>query len=242
MTLAGACATLAGLVFIAMSLHPQATLAHPLMRMRALVAASGFVLMLTWSLILLMPVRTAPLTCLLLLVVGIGGAISLLYQEVKVRKLGLNRARVVVGDAVLLAPVVAGVTGLLLPASPLPFMVVAVGTSVALFVLFSQSWTLVLHTILDSDGPQRSMAHSDLSLTPPRERSDTDPQWTSAVPAQTGPSTEVAVGRRVDAADIRPLSASGRHDKRRGPRTDENGTRQEAVPLYHQLIDRPVSD
>src|SRR5690242_13339843 len=122
MTLAGASATLAGLVFIAVSLHPQVTLAHPLMRVRALVAALGFLLAVAWSLIMLAPARTAPLASLLLLTVGIMGAISLVYQEFKARKLGLSRVRVVVGDTVLLAPFVAGVTGLLLPTSPLPFM------------------------------------------------------------------------------------------------------------------------
>lgn len=204
MALAGASATLAGLVFIAMSLHPQATLAHPLMRVRALIAASGFLLMLVWSLILLVPARTAPLASLLLLAVGIGGAISLVYQEIKVRKLGLNRARVVVGDAVLLAPVLAGVTGLLLPASPLPFVVVAVATSVALFVLFSQSWTLVLHSILDSDGPQRSKAHRGQPNMPQRERENTDAQRSRAVLALTGPITEDVDPAGLDATEIRP--------------------------------------
>ncbi len=204
MALAGASATLAGLVFVAVSLHPQATLAHPLMRVRALVAALGFLLAVAWSLIMLAPARTAPLASLLLLTVGIVGAISLVYQEIKARKLGLNRARVVVGDAVLLAPIVAGVTGLLLPTSPLPFMVVAVAASVALFVLFSQSWTLMLHGILDSDSQLRSKAHGGRPVIPPRERENADSGWTRAVPARLGPVAEDAVARSEDAIEIRP--------------------------------------
>lgn len=204
MTLAGASATLAGLVFIAVSLHPQATLAHPLMRVRALVAALGFLLAVAWSLILLVPARTAPLASLLLLIVGILGAISLVYQEIKARQLGLNRVRVVVGDAALLAPVVAGVTGLLLPTSPLPFMVVAVAASVALFVLFSQSWTLMIHGILDPDDPHRSKLHSGDLLKPPRVRQDADLRRIEAVQARIGPIVEDVVPCRDDATDIRP--------------------------------------
>lgn len=164
MTLAGASATLAGLVFIAVSLHPHVTLAHPLMRVRALVAACGFMLGLAWALIMLLPARTAPTGSLLLLAAGTGGGAFHVYQQIKVRTLGLNIARVVIGDLILSAPIMAGVMGLLQPYSPLPFTLIAIATSVGFFVLFSQSWTLVLHSVLNSDGAYRAGNRSALDV------------------------------------------------------------------------------
>jgi hypothetical protein len=160
MALAGASAALAGLVFIAVSLHPQITLAHPLMRVSAFVAASGFLLGLAWALIMLLPARTAPIGSLLLLAEGSGGGAFKVYQQIKVRTLGLNIARVVLGDPILLAPVVAGVTGLLRPQSPFPFTLLAIATSVGFFVLFSQCWTLWSTSVQHSDGPHRSEPRS----------------------------------------------------------------------------------
>ena len=170
--LAGASATLAGLVFIAMSLHPQVTLAHPLMRARTLVAASGCLLAITWSLIMLVPARMAPTGSLLLLAAGIGGGTCLVYQQVRVRTLGLNRMRVALGDPILLTPLIAGVTGLLRPASPLPFVLVAVATGFGLVVLFSQAWALVLYGVRDSDGPYRLEPHNGKSATTPKVADD----------------------------------------------------------------------
>jgi hypothetical protein len=142
---------------------------------------------------------------LLLLAVGSGGGAFLIYQQIKVRTLGLNMTRVALGDPLLLAPIIAGVTGLLQPRSPFPFMLIAIATSAGFFVLFSQSWALVLHSVLDSGGPYRSKPHSGQPFTPPRGRQDTDPRWSSAIPAQTGPSTEDVVARRVEATEIRPM-------------------------------------
>ncbi len=184
MTLAGASAALAGLVFIAISLHPQVTLAHPLMRARALVAGSGFLLGLACALIMLLPVRTAPMGSLLLLGVGIGGGAFLVYQQIKVRTLGLNIARVVIGDCALLSPVVAGVTGLLRPESPFPFVLLATATSVGFFVLFAQSWTLVLHGVHDSGVPRRSELRKGSPVMPPRAGDDSVTHWSRSGSAQ----------------------------------------------------------
>jgi hypothetical protein len=167
-TLAGACAVLAGLVFIAVSLHPQITLANTLMRQRALVAASGFLLGLTWSLIMLVPAGTAPLGSVLLFAAGVVGGTTLICQQIRARKLGVSRVRTALGNPLLLVPVVAGVMGLQQPASSLPFVLIAVATTSGLFVLFSQSWSLVLHSIPASDGRERSESRGEAEPVRPR--------------------------------------------------------------------------
>lgn len=73
MTFGGAMAALAGLVFVAMSLKPQPILGHPLMRARAFVAGTGFLMGVVWALIMLMPARLAPSGSFLLIAEGIGG-------------------------------------------------------------------------------------------------------------------------------------------------------------------------
>ena len=83
MTLAGAAAALAGLVFVAMSLHPQPILTHPLMRARAFAAAFGFLIGVAWAFIMLLPARTAPLGSFLLIAVGVGGIIFVAYQQMQ---------------------------------------------------------------------------------------------------------------------------------------------------------------
>lgn len=149
--LAGASASLAGLVFVAMSLHPQAILAERLTRVRAYAAAAGFLIGVTWALIMLLPARTAPLGSVLLIVVGGGGSIFVVYLQIQVRKVGLNIARVVLGDLLMPVPIIAGCAGILLPRSEIPFVLLAVAASMGLFLLFSQSWTLVLHSIIKAD-------------------------------------------------------------------------------------------
>lgn len=152
-TLAGASAALAGLVFLAMSLHPQAILVNPLTRVRAYGAATGFLIGVIWSLIMLLPSRTAPLGSVLLIAVGIGGTIFVVYQQMQIRKSGVSVLRVVVADLLAPAPVASGLVGLTQPASELPFMLLAVSAGIGLFLLFAQSWTLALHSIIK---PQQS--------------------------------------------------------------------------------------
>ncbi len=142
MTLAGASAALAGLVFVAMSLHPQPILSNPLMRARAFAAAFGFLIGVAWAFIMLLPARTAPLGSLLLIAVGVGGIIFVAYQQFRIRKTGMNVTRPVLSDILVPAPVAAGIVGLLQPDSVFPFLLLAIAAGVGLFVLFSQSWSL----------------------------------------------------------------------------------------------------
>jgi hypothetical protein len=155
MTLAGASAALAGLVFVAMSLHPRPILSHPIMRARAFAAAFGFLLGVAWALIMLMPARTAPVGSCLLIAVGGGESLIIGYRQVRLRTTGMNVALVVLGDLLMPAPLLAGIVGLLQPHSAFPFLLLAIAAGVGLFLLFFQSWTLVLHSVLGADAAQR---------------------------------------------------------------------------------------
>ena len=55
------------------------------------------------------------------------------------------------GLAVLPAPLLAGIVGLLQPHSAFTYTLLAIAAGVALFLLFFQSWTLVLHSALSAD-------------------------------------------------------------------------------------------
>ena len=160
MTLAGAAAALAGLVFVAMSLHPQPILTHPLMRARAFAAAFGFLIGVAWAFIMLLPARTAPLGSFLLIAVGVGGITFVAYQQMRIRKTGMNVARAILSDILVPTPVAAGIVGLLQPDSEFPFMLLAIAAGVGLFVLFSQSWSLVLHSIGNVGDSQRHTSRS----------------------------------------------------------------------------------
>jgi modulator of FtsH protease len=154
MALAGASAALAGLVFVAMSLHPRPILSHPIMRARALGTAFGFLLGVAWALILLIPARTAPFGSWLLIAVGGGETLFMSLRQIQLRTAGMSVAFVVLGDLLLPAPLLAGMVGLLQPHSTFPFILVAIAAGVALFLLFFQSWSLVLHSVISADEEQ----------------------------------------------------------------------------------------
>jgi hypothetical protein len=59
------------------------------------------------------------------------------------------------GLAVLPAPLLAGIVGLLQPHSAFPYILLAMTAGVALLLLFFQSWTLVLHSVLSAEEEQR---------------------------------------------------------------------------------------
>jgi hypothetical protein len=125
LALAGASAALAGLVFVAMSLHPQPILVNPLTRARAFVAAFGsfgYLLGVALALIMLLPARTAPVGSLLLIGLGVGGSVLVISREVRNRHTGVSLPRVVIGDILLLTPIAAGFVGLLQPESEVPFL------------------------------------------------------------------------------------------------------------------------
>lgn len=154
MTLAGASAALAGLVFVAMSLHPQRILSQPVLRARAFAAAFGFLIGVTWALIMLLPARTAPLGSVLLIALGAGVAIFIAHSQFQIRNAGANIVLVVLGDVLAIAPIPAGIVGLLRPDSELPFVLSAITAGFGMLVLFAQSWTLVLHSVADTpDSP-----------------------------------------------------------------------------------------
>jgi hypothetical protein len=179
MTLAGASAALAGLVFVAMSLHPLPILSHPIMRARALGTAVGFLLGVAWALIVLMPARTAPVASWLLIAVGGGESLFMGVRQIQLRTAGMWVALVVLGDLLLPAPLLAGMVGLLQPQSALPFILLAIAAGVALFLLFFQSWTLVLHSVLSAAEAQRPAPrqgthdHSRDGADPPMNASTT---------------------------------------------------------------------
>jgi hypothetical protein len=145
--LAGASAALAGLIFVAISLHPGQILVNTLARTSALAAALGFLLGVAWSLIMLLPARTAPLGSVLLIAVGIGESAFIIFRQIQIRRTGLNVARLIVSDILLLTPIAAGIVGLLQPHSAIPYLLLAIAAGVGLFVDFSQAWTLVLHGV-----------------------------------------------------------------------------------------------
>ncbi|MDE3230595.1 MAG: hypothetical protein KGO05_12015 [Chloroflexota bacterium] len=149
--LAGASAALAGLVFVAMSLHPRPILNHPVMRARAFAAAFGFLLGVAWALIMLIPADSAPAGSVLLIVVGVGEILFIGYRQFRIRNAGVNVALVLIADLVIPAPLVAGAIGLWRPQSAIPFLVLAVASGIALFMLFFQSWSLVLHSVLSEE-------------------------------------------------------------------------------------------
>jgi modulator of FtsH protease len=151
MTLAGASAALAGLVFVAMSLHPGPILSHPIMRARAFGAAFGFLLAVAWALIMLLPARTAPIGSCLLIALGGGASLFFGARQIQLRTAGMNVALVVLADLVIPVPLLAGIVGLLQPRSAWPFLLLAISSAVGLFILFFQSWTLVLHSALSAD-------------------------------------------------------------------------------------------
>jgi len=135
MTIGAAAAALAGLVFVAMSLHPQPILGNPLMRARAFVAGNGFLMGVIWALIMLMPARLAPVGSFLLIVAGIGGSGFFAYQQIHLRKAGLSVVRVALGDVLVLAPLLAGIVSLLQPYSEFPFLLLAIAAGVGLLLL-----------------------------------------------------------------------------------------------------------
>jgi hypothetical protein len=180
MTLAGASAALAGLVFVAMSLHPWPILSNPLTRARAFAAAFGFLLGVAWALIMLLPARTAPAGSLLLIALGIGESVFIGYRQMQVRKAGMSVARAVVADFLVPAPLLAGIVGLLQPHSEFPFLLVAIMAGVGLFLLFAQSWTLVLHSITSADAAQRQEPQSGISPQGPKKDGTTTSSIISA--------------------------------------------------------------
>jgi hypothetical protein len=179
--LAGASAALAGLVFVAMSLHPQPILVNRLTRSRAYIAAFGYLIGVALALIMLLPARTAPVGSFLLIGLGLGGGVLVIYREFRLRHAGLSVFRVVFGDILLLTPIAAGSVGLLEPHSEVPFLVVAVTVGAGLFVLFSQSWALVLHGVIDRAYGQH-LASAGSNKSPPANEHD-DKAITEAAPA-----------------------------------------------------------
>ena len=178
--LAGASAALAGLVFVAMSLHPQPILVNTLTRSRAFVAAFGYLIGVSLALIMLLPARTEPVGSLLLIGLGVGGSVLVIYREFRVRHAGLSLPRVILGDILLLTPIAAGSVGLLQPHSEVPFLLVAIAVGAGLFVLFSQSWALVLHGVTHRVGRQPvSLPSGD---TPPPSTAHEDKAIADAVP------------------------------------------------------------
>jgi hypothetical protein len=182
LALAGASAALAGLVFVAMSLHPLPILVNPLTRARAFAAAFGFLIGVAWALVMLLPARTAPAGGILLIAVGVGGSVFVIYRQIQIRKVGLSVARAVIGDILLLTPIAAGFVGLLQPHSEVPFLLLALAAGVGLFVLFSQSWTLVLHGVIHTADGQRLALPSN-NTPPPAKEHDDDKTIAEAVPA-----------------------------------------------------------
>lgn len=179
--LAGASAALAGLVFVAMSLHPWPILSHPIMRARAFAAAFGFLLGVAWALILLLPASTAPVGSWLLIAVGGGESVFIGARQLRLRTAGMNVALVVLADLLIPAPLLAGIVGLLQPYSAFPFLLLAITAGVGLFLLFFQSWTLVLHSALSVEeahrpaprrGTQAHRAEDDRPLTEERQHGD----------------------------------------------------------------------
>lgn len=170
--LAGASAALAGLVFVAMSLHPRPILGHPIMRARAFAAAFGFLLGVAWALIMLMPAHTAPLASVLLIVVGVGESLFIGYQQLRIRNAGANVVLVVLADLLMPAPLLAGIVGLLRPHSAFPFALLAITAGVGLFLLFFQSWTLVMHSVLSADDARHPAPRLE---TPSRELAEDHP-------------------------------------------------------------------
>ena len=140
-------AALAGLVFVAMSLHPQPILVNTLTRARAFVAAFGYLIGVSLALITLLPARTAPVGSLLLIGLGVGGTVLVIYRDSGSDMQARAIARVIIGDLLLLTPIVAGTVGVLQPQSEAPFLLMAIAVGAGLFVLFSQSWALVLHGV-----------------------------------------------------------------------------------------------
>jgi hypothetical protein len=183
--LAGASAGLAGLVFVAMSLHPQPILANTLTQSRAFVTAFGYLIGVALALIMLLPARTAPVGSLLLIGLGVGGSVFVIYREFGVRHAGLSLPRVVIGDIILLTPIAAGFVGLLQPHSEVPFLLLAIAIGAGLFVLFSQSWALVLHGVTIKAGGQQAGGQclaSPSSNNPPLSQELHDKAIADAVP------------------------------------------------------------
>lgn len=180
--LAGASAALAGLVFVAMSLHPWPILSHRVMRARAFAAAFGFLLGVAWALIMLMPASIAPVASVLLIVVGAGESLFIGYRQLQIRSAGMNVALVLLADLLMPAPILAGIVGLLRPHAAFPFALLAIMAGVGLFVLFFQSWSLVVHSVLNApdsqhpEPPREIHAPAAAANQPPSSaRTETDP-------------------------------------------------------------------
>jgi modulator of FtsH protease len=161
---AGASAALAGLVFVAMSLHPGPILVNALTRGRAFVAAFGFLIGVAWALIMLLPARTAPVGAVLLIALGVVESAFIIYLQFQVRRTNISVARLLVSDILLLTPVLAGTIGLLQPYSEVPFVLLAIAGGIGLFVLFSQSWTLVLHDVMNTPDSQHQAPSKETVL------------------------------------------------------------------------------
>ena len=96
----------------------------------------------------------------MLITLGIGESMFVVYRQMQVRKTGMNVTRAVLADLLVPAPVLAGLLGLLQPESAFPFLRLAIAAGVGLFVLFSQSWTLVLHSITNVPDSRRQESPS----------------------------------------------------------------------------------
>lgn len=83
------------------------------------------------------------------------------YQQIHLRKAGLSVARVALGDILVLAPLLAGIVGLLQPYSEFPFLLLAIAAGAGLLLLFSQSWMLVMHSVAADDSRRQQPRSSD---------------------------------------------------------------------------------
>src|SRR5262249_52279623 len=93
----------------------------------------------------------APVGSWVLIAVGGGESLFMGLRQIQLRTAGMSVALVVLGDLLLPAPLLAGMVGLLQPHSVFPYILLAITAGVALFLLFFQSWTLVLHSVLSAD-------------------------------------------------------------------------------------------
>src|SRR5262249_57177544 len=87
--LACASAALAGLIFVAIALHPGQILVNTLARTSAFAAAFGFLLGVAWALIMLLPARTAPVGSVLLIAVGVLETSFIVSRQLQIRMTGL---------------------------------------------------------------------------------------------------------------------------------------------------------
>lgn len=76
----------------------------------------------------------------------------------------MNVALVLLADLLMPAPLVAGMVGLLQPQSAFPFLLLAIAAGMGLFLLFFQSWTLVLHSVLSTEVPPPSATRREIPV------------------------------------------------------------------------------